>query len=182
MLTLGSYPLIQSLLNSWLFQPPGVHLVARSPGLYHAVSADIIGSVPFCLGLPRWRVGADENFPPLPHNINPPRFSDNRPPRPFGVNPPRYFEDSRQDPSHRGGKDCGLPSYGQARQGAGRGRACGRAPSPAPFRQQFFNSDYCGRGRGVARRDVSHETWQDANQSPFDITIDNMKKSLEDLP
>ncbi len=81
MLTLGSYPLVQSLLNSWLFQPPGVHLIAHSPGLYHAVSADVVGSIPFCLGLPRWKVGADGDFPPLPCNAltNPPCFSDNRP-------------------------------------------------------------------------------------------------------
>src|SRR5258706_7799135 len=72
MLALGSYPLVLSLLNSWLFQPPGVHLIARSPGLYHAMSADVVGSVPFCLGLPGWRVGADGDFPPLPCNTNPP--------------------------------------------------------------------------------------------------------------
>ncbi len=128
MLTLGSYPLVQSLLNSWLFQPHGVHLAARSPGLYHAVPADFPDSVPFCLGLPGWKVGADDGFPPLPRNSNPPRFSDNRPPR-----PPCYFEDGRLDPSNRGGGDRGLPSFGPARRGAGRGRAHGRAPSPAPF-------------------------------------------------
>ncbi len=177
MLTLGSYLLVQSLLNSWLFQPHGIHLVAHSPGLYHAVSADILDSVPFCLGLPGWKVGADESFPPLPRNSNPPRLSDNRPPR-----PPRYFEDGRLDPSNRGSRDCGLPSFGPARRGAGRGRARGCAPSPAPFRQQFFDGDHRGQGWGVARCDVSHETWQDANQSPFDVAIANMKKSLEDLP
>ncbi len=186
MLSLGSYPLVQSLLNSWLFQPSGIHLVARSPGLYHAVSADVLDSVPFCLGLPGWKVGADDGFPPLPRNTNhpclsdnhpPPRFSDNPPPR-----PPRYFEDGRLDPSNRSGRDHRLPSFGPARRGAGRGRAHGRAPSPAPFRQQFFDGDHRGGGRGVARRDVPHETWQDANQSPFDIAIANMKKSLEDLP
>src|SRR5258706_10150182 len=86
------------------------------------------------------------------------------------------------DPSNRGSRDCGLPSFGLARQGAGRGRARGRAPSPAPFRQQFFDGDHRGRGQGIARCDAPHETWQDANQSPFDIAIANMKKSLEDLP
>ncbi len=98
MLTLGSYPSVQSLLNSWLFQPTGIYLVPRSPGLYHAESADIVSSIPFCLGLPGWKVGADENFPPLLRNTNRPRFSDNRPPR-----PPRYFEDGRMDPSNCGG-------------------------------------------------------------------------------
>src|SRR5258706_7301988 len=180
MLTLGSYLLVQSLLNSWLFQPSGIHLVACSPGLYHAVSTDVIDSVPFCLGLPRWKVGADGGFPPLPRNTNHPHFSDNRPPR-----PPWYFEDGHMDPSNHGnhgGGDCSLPSFGQARRGAGRGRACGRAPSPAPSRPQFYSDDHRGRGQGVARRDVPHETWQDANQSPFNMAISNMKRSLEDLP
>src|SRR5258706_604035 len=81
-----------------------------------------------------------------------------RPPR-----PPHYFEDGRLDPSNCGGGDRGLPSFGPARCGAGRGRAHGCAPSPAPFRQQFFDGDHRGRGQGIARRDVPHVTWQDTN-------------------
>ncbi len=177
MMTLGSYPLVQSLLNSWLFQPVAVHLVAHSPGLYHAVPTNTPDSIPFCLGLPGWKVGADEGFPPLPRNTNHPCPSNNRP-----LCPPRYFEDRRMDPSNHGGRDHGLPSYNPAGRGIGRGRARGRAPSPAPFRQHFFDGDLRGHGRGRACRDVPHETWQDANQSPFDIAIANMKKSLEDLP
>ncbi len=92
------------------------------------------------------------------------------------------------DPSNRGGGafrgsgDRGLPSFGLYGRGAGRGRARGHAPSPAPFRPQFFDGDNRGRGRGAAHRDVPHETWRDANQSPFNVAIANMKKSLEDLP
>src|SRR5258706_1585059 len=125
MLTLGSYPQVSSLMNSWLFQPAGIHLIPRSPGLYHAVSSDVVGSVPFCLGLPGWKVGADETFLPLPRNTNRPRMSDNRPP----TRPPRYFEDSAMDPSNRssgafhGGGDRGLPSFGPYGHGAGRGHA-----------------------------------------------------------
>ncbi len=91
------------------------------------------------------------------------------------------------DPSNRGGGafrgggDRGLPTFGPYSRGAGRGRARGRIPSPAPFRPQFYDGDR-GRGRGIARRDVPHVAWQDANQSPFDVAIANMKKSLEDLP
>ncbi len=202
MLTLGSYPLVQSLLSSWLFQPAGIYLVSRSPGLYHTVTSDVVGSVPVCLGLPGWKVGADENFPPLPRSTDRPRPSDNRfflpdsrprlpdaRPRLSGARPPpRYFEDGGLDPSNRGGGtfrgggDRGLPSFGPYSRGAGRGRGRTRAPSPAPFRPQYFDGDQRGRGRGAARRDVPHETWKDANQSPFDIAIANMKKSLEDLP
>src|SRR5258706_5756222 len=180
---LGSYPLVQSLLTSWLFQPAGISLVSHTSGLYHAVSANVAGSIPFCLGLPGWKVGADENFPPLPRNTNRPCPSDNCPSR-----PPRYFEDGSMDPSNRGGGafrgsgDRGLPSFGLYGRGAGRGRARGHAPSPAPFRPQFFDGDNRGRGRGAAHRDVPHETWRDANQSPFNVAIANMKKSLEDLP
>src|SRR5258706_6335256 len=76
MLSLGSYPMVQSLLTSWLFQPAGIHLVTHSPGLYHAVSTNTFGSVPVCLGLPDWRVGADEPFPPLHCNFAPSRPSD----------------------------------------------------------------------------------------------------------
>src|SRR5258706_4551007 len=117
MLSLGSYPMVQSLLTSWLFQPSGIHLVTHSPGLYHAVSADAFGSIPVCLGLPGWKVGADENFPPLPRNSTPPRPSDNnfrlpdirprlpdaRPRLSGGRPPPRYFEDGCMDPSNRSG-------------------------------------------------------------------------------
>src|SRR5258706_7973485 len=119
MFSRGSSPLVQSLLNRWLFQPAGIHLVTRSPGLYHTVPADVFGSIPVCMGLPGWQVGADENFPPLPRNTDRPRPSDNRfrlpdncprlpdarpcmssdrPPQ-----PPRYFEDGGLDPANRSG-------------------------------------------------------------------------------
>jgi len=102
-----------AMLTSWLFQPAGISLVPCTPGLYHAVSANVASSIPFCLGLPSWKVGVDENFPPLPCNTNRPRPSDNRLSR-----PPRYFEDGSMDPSNRGGGafrgggDHGLPSFG----------------------------------------------------------------------
>src|SRR5258706_638712 len=113
-----------------------------------------------------------------------PCLSDNRPP----IRPPRYFEDgamdlaSRSSGAFQGGRDRGIPSFGPYGRGASRGRARGCDPSPAPFRPQFFDGDSHGRGRGTARRDIPHDTWRDANQSPFDIAIANMKKSLEDLP
>src|SRR5258706_11254978 len=43
MLSLGSYPLVRSLLNSWLFQPTGIHLVTSSPGPYHPAPPDVFG-------------------------------------------------------------------------------------------------------------------------------------------
>src|SRR5258706_13785451 len=146
MLSLGSYPPLKSLLSSWLFQPAGIHLVTHSPGIYHAVPTDVFGSVPVCLGLPGWKVGADEAFPPLPRNSAPPRPSDNnfrlpdtrprlpdtRPRLSGGRPPPRYFEDGGMDPSNRsggafrgGGGGGGLPLFGPFGGGAGRGRGPG---------------------------------------------------------
>src|SRR5258706_11769455 len=176
MLSLGSYPTVQSLLTSWLFQPAGIHLVTHSPGLYHAVPATVFGSIPVCLGLPGWKVGADENFPPLPCNTAIPRPSDNRfhlpdsrprlpdaRPRLSGARPPpRYFQDGGLDPSNRSGGasrgrgDRGLPSFGPYSRGTGRGRGRVHAPSLAPFRPQFFEGDHRGRGRGAARREFPH--------------------------
>ena len=177
MLSLGSYPTVTSLLSSWLFQPSGLWLVPVSDGLYHAVTSPVPFSAPFTLGTGSWKVGADNtNFPALPRNPAPRFYEDTRPRAPLQSNnaarpppPPRP-----SDFFPRNSNSFGLPSSSR-----GRGHGRGRGSGPAPFQAQHFDAP---RGRGPAPRNLPREQWQDANRSPFDIAIANMKKSLEDLP
>ena len=166
MLSLGSYPSLNSLLSSWLFQTTGLWLLESQPGLYHAVTTFVPGAIPVALGFADWAIGANNNpdFPPLP------RYSG-----------PRYFEDTSRAPptsnnAPRKSGSRGLPSFPR---NPGRGRGRGRAPSPAPFRVQPYNAP---RAHGGAPPNIPCETWQDANRSDFDVAIDNMKASLEDFP
>ena len=177
MLTLGSYPTVTSLLSSWLFQPGGLWLRAVSDGLYHAVMTPEPSAVPFTLGSGSWQVGADNaNFPALPRNSAPRYYDDPRPRAPVQSNnaarPPQPPRPSEFFP--RNSNSFGLPSFSR-----GRGRGRGRGSGPAPFHAQHFDAP---RGRGSASRNPPREQWQDANRSPFDIAVANMKKSLEDLP
>ena len=166
MLTLGSYPSLDSLLSSWLFQTAGLWPLVSRPGLYHAVTTFVPGAIPAALGVADWRVGASNapDFLPLPRYSGPRYYED--PPRA----PPASNNAPRKSGSH------GLPSF-PCNPGRGRGRS--RAPSPAPFRVQPYDAP---RTRGGAPRNIPQETWQDANRSDFDVVVDNMKASLEDFP
>ena len=177
MLTLGSYPTVTALLSSWLFQPGGLWLRAVSDGLYHAITTQEPSAIPFTVGSGSWQVGAnDTNFPTLPRNPAPRFFEDPRPraplqshnaPRqPQPLHPPSFFP--------RNSGSFGLPTSSR-----GRGRSRGRGSGPAPFQTQHFDAP---RGRGSTTRNPPREQWQDANRSPFDIAIADMKRSLEDLP
>ena len=177
MLTLGSYPTVTSLLSSWLFQPGGLWLRAISDGLYHAITTPEPFTVPFTLGSGSWRVGADNaDYPALPHNPTPRFFDDPRPCAPLqshnATRPPQPPRPSDFFP--RNSSSFGLPTSSR-----GRGRGRGRGSGPAPFQAQHFDAP---RGRGSAPRNPPREQWQDANRSPFDVAIANMKRSLEDLP
>ena len=177
MLTLGSYPTVTSLLSSWLFQPSGLWLVAVSTGLYHAVTTPEPFAIPVTLGTANWVVGADNaDFPALPRNPAPRYYEDSRPRAPLQSNnaarPPHPPRPSNFFP--RNSNSFGLPAFSR---GCGRGR--GRGSGPAPFQAQHFDAP-CGRGS--APHNPPREQWQDANRSPFDIAVTDMKKSLEDLP
>ena len=177
MLTLGSYPTVTSLLSSWLFQPSNLWLVPTSTGLYHAVTAPAPFAVPVTLGTADWRVGADNSdFPALPRNPAPRFFEDTRPRAPLqSNNAPRARNPPRPtDFFPRGSNSFGLPSISR-----GRGRGRGRGSGPTPFHAQHFDAP---RGHGSAGRNQPREQWLDANRSPFDVAVANMKKSLEDLP
>ena len=181
MLQLGSYPTVDSLLNSWLFNPSSVHLVPQRVGLFHAVTCPTNASIPVALCNGDWNVGADDEFPRLPrlprHDMGPP------PTRPRGP-PPRYFDiDPRgprpSDNSYRPPRHDARPiSRGLPDRGAYRGRGRGRITDPSPFQVQF-NDDRRSRD---APRSMPREKWEDANVTRFEIMIKEMKKSLEDFP
>ena len=50
MLELGSYPTVDSLLASWVFNPSRIYLTAQKNGLYHASVAPVAHSIPFTSG------------------------------------------------------------------------------------------------------------------------------------
>ena len=79
-LELGSYPTVNSLLASWVFNPSKIHLTAQEDGLYHATITPGACSIPFVLGHGHWRVGADNDFPTLPPRN--PRVDMGPPPQP----------------------------------------------------------------------------------------------------
>ena len=177
MLTLGSYPTVTSLLSSWLFQPSNIWLVPVSSGLYHAVTTPAPFAIPVTLGTTDWRVGADNaGFPALPRNPAPQFFKDTRPRAPLQSSnnnrPPQPSRPSEFLPRHS-------DSFGLPTSSRGCGCGCGCGSSPAPYQIQHFDAP---RGRGSAPRAPPREQWQDANQSPFDVAVADMKKSLEDLP
>ena len=66
MIGLGSYPTVDSLLASWIFDQSKVFLTAQEDGLYHATRSPTAYSIPFTIGHVNWRVGADNSFPSLP--------------------------------------------------------------------------------------------------------------------
>ena len=78
MLTLGSYPSLDSLMSSWLFQTTGLWLLVSRPGLYHAITTFVPGAIPVALGIGDWAVGANNNpdFPSLPRYTGPRYFED----------------------------------------------------------------------------------------------------------
>ena len=91
MLTLGSYPSLDSLLSSWLFQTLGLWLLVSCPGLYHTVNAYAPGAIPVALSITDWVVGTDANpsFPPLPWYTGPRYFEDTSHAPPASNNTPR---------------------------------------------------------------------------------------------
>ena len=181
MLSLGSYPTVNALLSSWIFNPSSVHLVPQEVGLFHAVNSPVAGSIPVTLCNGDWRVGADNDFPRLPRH---PRNDMGPPPvRPRGP-PPQYFDNDPRGPrlsdnSARPPRlEQGRTSRGLLDRGAHRGRGRGRLTDPSPFQVQYSDDR---RGRD-APRSMLQEKWEDANVTPFEIMIKEMKKSLEDFP
>ena len=177
MLNLGSYPTVTSLLNSWLFDPSSIHLVPQRVGLFHAVTSPTESSIPIALCNGDWNVGADNDFPRLPRHprgdMGPP------PPRPRGP-PPRYFDIDPRGP--RPSDNASRPprylaSRGLPDRGTHRGRGCGRM-DPSPFQVQYSDD----RRSRDSQKPVTRERWEDANITPFEIMIKEMKKSLEDFP
>ena len=182
MLCLGSYPTVTALLNSWLFSPSSIHLIPQRVGLFHAVTSPTESSIPITLCNGDWNVGADNDFPRLPRH---PR-NDMGPPPPRNRGPaPRYFDDdpcgprqsdnANRPPRHetRFPASRGLPD-----RGAHRGRGRSRHMDPSPFQVQYSEDR---RGRDP-QRPLTKERWEDANITPFEIMIKEMKKSLEDFP
>ena len=178
MVSLGSYPTVDSLLNSWLFNPSSIYLIPQEVGLFHAVNSPTKESIPVTLCNGDWQVGADNDFPQLPrhprHNMGPPRGP-----------PPRYFETNTRGPrpsdnSNRPPRLDTRPttSRGLPDRGAYRGRGRGRLTDPSPFQVQYADDR---RGRD-APRSLPRERWEDANITQFEVMIKEMKKSLEDFP
>ena len=101
MLVLGSYPSLDSLMSSWLFQTTGLWLLVSRPGLYHAVTTFVPGAIPVALGIADWAVGANNapDFLPLPRYSGPRYYED----------PPRAPPASNNAPRRSGSR--GLPSF-----------------------------------------------------------------------
>ena len=182
MLQLGSYPTVNALLNSWLFNPSSIYLIPQRIGLFHAVDSPTETSIPVTMCNGDWNVGADEEFPRLPrhprHDMGPP------PVHPRGP-PPRYFDTAHRGPrpsdnSNRLSRFDQRPttSRGLPDRGAQRGRGRGRHIDPSPFQVQYSDDR---RGRD-AQKGPTRERWEDANVTKFEIMIKEMKKSLEDFP
>ena len=173
MVELGSYPTIDSLLASWIFDPSMVFLTVQEDGLYHATRSPSACSIPLTLGHRHWRVGADNGFPSLPlrnpqHDMGPPP----QPPR-----GPRLSNNNTQHKrvtrfNQRFPVSRGLPD-----RGAHRGRGRGWGMDPSPFQVQYTDDR---RGKETARV-PQRERWEDANITKFEVMIKEMKKSLEDF-
>ena len=173
MAELGSYPTVDLLLSSWIFDQSMVFLTAQENGLYHATGSPTAHSIPFTLGQGHWRVGADTGFPGLPpqnpqHDMGPP------PQPPCGPrvsnNSTQHMRVSRFD--QRFPMSRGLPD-----RGAHHGRGRGQGMDPSPFQVQYIDDR---RGKEAARV-PQQEKWEDANITRFEIMIKEMKKSLEDF-
>ena len=173
MLELGSYPTVDSLLDSWVFNPSRIYLTAQRDGLYHATMTPDACSVPFTLGHRHWRVGANNGFPTLPPRN--PRIDMGPPPQPphgpqVSNNSSQHARTSRFD--QRFPMSRGLPD-----RGAHRGRGRGRGMDPSPFQVQYTD-DRC---RKEMTKIPQREKWDDANVTRFEVMIKEMKKSLEDF-
>ena len=121
MFELGSYPTVDSLLASWVFDPSSVFITAQRDGLYHATRSPTACSIPITLGHGHWQVGADNGFPNLPPRN--PQFDMGPPPQPPCS--PRISNNSAQQKrmtrfDQRFPMSRGLPDRG-AHQGRGRG-------------------------------------------------------------
>ena len=171
---LGSYPTVDSLLASWVFDPSRVFITAQRDGLYHATSSPTACSIHITLGHRHWQVGADNSFPSLPPRN--PLFGMGPPlPPPRG---PRVSNNSAQPTRiSRFGQRYPL-SRGLPDRGAHCGRGRGRGMDPSPFQVQYTD-DRCGKETAKAPQ---QEKWEDANVTRFEIMIKEMKKSLEDFP
>ena len=174
MFKLGSYPTIDSLLASWIFDLSMVFLTAQEDGLYHATRSPSACSIPLTLGHGHWRVGADNGFPNLPprnlqHDMGPPP----QPPR-----GPRLSNNNAQHKRITWFDQCFPVSRGLPDRGAHCGRGRGRGMDPSPFQVQYTDDQ---RGKEPARV-PQQERWEDANITKFKVMIKEMKKSLEDFP
>ena len=173
MFELGSYPTVDSLLASWIFDPSKIFLTAQKDGLYHATRSPTACSVPFTLGHGHWRVGADNSFLSLPPR-NPPYDMGPPPPPPRG---PRVSNNSAQHTrvtrfDQRFPMSRGLPD-----RGAHCGRGRGQGMDPSPFQVQYTDDQ---RGKDTAKV-PQRERWEDVNITRFEVMIKEMKKSLEDF-
>ena len=129
----GSYPTVDSLLASWIFDPSMVFLTAQEGGLYHATRSPSACSIPLTLGHGHWRVGADNGFLNLPprnpqHDMGPP------------PQPPRGPRLSNNNTQHRRITrfDQRFPvSRGLPDRGAHCGRGRGQGMDPSPFQVQY---------------------------------------------
>ena len=174
MVELGSYPAMDSLLASWIFDLSRIFLVAQRDGLYHATNSPTAYSVPFTLGHGHWQVGADNGFPSLPPWN--PHFDMGPPPQ-----PPRGPRPSNNSAPHKRVTrfDQRFPvSRGLPDRGAHHGRGRGRGMDPSPFQVQYTDDR---RGKDTAKI-PQRERWEDANITKFEVMIREMKKSLEDFP
>ena len=173
MTELGSYPTVDLLLASWIFDQSMVFLTAQTDGLYHATRSPTAYSIPFVLGHGHWRVGADTSFPSLPPRN--PQYNMGPPPQ-----PPRGPRVSNNGAQHTRTSrfDQGFPmSRGLLDRGAHRGRGRGWGMNPSPFQVQYIDDR---RGKEAARV-PQQEKWEDTNVTKFEIMIKEMKKSLEDF-
>ena len=181
MTSLGSYPTVDALLSNWLFDPSSIHLTPQRIGLFHATDSPVTGSIPIALCNSDWNVGADNEFPRLPRHprneMGPPHVHPRGPPpRYFDINPrgPRPSDNSGRPPRfEQWPSSRGLPD-----RGAHRGRGRSRHMDPSPFQVQY-NDDRRGRD---TPKSIPREKWEDANITPFETMIKEMKKSLEDFP
>ena len=174
MFELGSYPTVDTLLASWIFDPSNVFITAQRNGLYHATRSPTTHSVPITLGHRHWQVGADNGFPSLPPRN--PQFDMGPPPQ-----PPRGPRISNNSAQHKRATrfDQRFPlSRGLPDRGAHRGRGRGRGMDPSPFQVQYTDDR---RGKEMTRV-PQREKWEDANVTRFKVMVREMKKSLEDFP
>ena len=211
LVSLGSFPTATAVRNCPGFRADLSHCTITRPGLYHLLPHACPGSVPLALCIGSWRVGAQPppgglhpaHFPSLPPrpntlglNLPGPRPGQPRPMIPPGV---RASNNAHAGPSgHNGGytRDAG---YGPRGRGRGGGPSFTSAPRPA---HPPMTGVHTGPPPGTRRRApspapyVAHPypqkgrrspppprvDYQFAGRDPYDNLIDELKRSLNDMP